>query len=315
MVILEYKLLATNCADTVEWAHRFQLLKSVLGTSSFNVQLADLTNLFAKAGAIPSAINGSGIGQVRTIDKVLGTDGNFELREFRLDGTGRLRPFTVALTPKNSVNGTADLATFINNNESAILAGEFGIGSLIGGRASVLAPWNAPGINNPEARHSFAASTCNGCHSSETGTVNIHVKPRGPTDISAISDFLTGSNMPKLDPVTVGLSHSFSDLERRAQDMAILLNTDCSINPNDFGPPVLRSARSLSLRVPGKALKSGPYCSARQVNNPAGGYRHRKGDRSPFGLTNKARIRRWMRRRGRSVPYTGDCVPVYTRVH
>jgi hypothetical protein len=311
MVILEYKLRATNCADTVEWANRFQLLKTVVGTAAFNGKLADLTTLFSKAGAIPSAVNGSGISQVRTIEKVLGTDGNFELREFRLDGSGQLKPFTVAITPKNSVNGTAELASFINLNESAILAGEFGIGSLIGGRATVLGPWNAPGITNPEARHSFGASTCNGCHSSETGTDNIHVKPRQGSGISPLSDFLTGASMPKVDPVNPALSHSFSDVLRRAQDLAILLKTDCSLDPTSFGPPPLKSVRSL--RLASRSANHGPYCRRDQNNNPVGRYAIGRGERSPFGDLTKRKHRRRTHRAAQR--YSGACVPEYHLEH
>ena len=52
--------------------------------------------------------------------------------------------------------------------------------------------WNAPGVNNFEARFNLAVNTCNGRHSVETGTTFLQISPRFPGNEASLSGFLTG---------------------------------------------------------------------------------------------------------------------------
>jgi hypothetical protein len=102
---------------------------------------------------------------------------------------------TVARTPDGSINGTQQLANFINQNEQAILLDDHVIPeSMLGGSALVEFTWNAPGVNE-DARHRFALATCNGCHSSETRTGFLHVSPRFLGQIAPLSNFLTNEEL------------------------------------------------------------------------------------------------------------------------
>ena len=74
--------------------------------------------------------------------------------------------------------------------------------------------WNAPGINNPEARHKFSLNTCNGCHGGETQTGFLQVQPRGLGQESSLSGFLLGETV--IDPVT-GNPRQLNELKRRRE--------------------------------------------------------------------------------------------------
>ncbi len=74
--------------------------------------------------------------------------------------------------------------------------------------------WNAPGINNPEARHKFSLNTCNGCHGAETQTIFLQISPRAQGQVSQLSAFLTGETVS--DPVN-GQQRRLSELFRRRQ--------------------------------------------------------------------------------------------------
>ncbi|HEX9508178.1 MAG TPA: hypothetical protein VF947_07205, partial [Myxococcales bacterium] len=63
--------------------------------------------------------------------------------------------------------------------------------------------------------------TCNGCHSSETGTRFVHVFPRRDHEVAELSDFLTGENMPTFDPFDQ--PRTFNELQRRADLLQQLL--------------------------------------------------------------------------------------------
>jgi hypothetical protein len=76
-------------------------------------------------------------------------------------------------------------------------------------------------------RHKFSLNTCNGCHAGETGTPFTHVFPRAAGVEAKLSDFLTGANMPKLDPADHATPHFFADLKRREDDLLSLVSEPC----------------------------------------------------------------------------------------
>lgn len=228
-IILEYRLPATTEAQVLEWANLWHELEALdLGSAAYNTKLAQITERFAGRNAEPGRVNGSALSQLRTNEIALSAP--WELREFTLSPeSGLLQPDTVKLTPNSSFMDQSIVATFINQNQAAIIAERHDVPSTFNGAAflggsslNTLGAWNAPGINSGEARHKFSLNTCNGCHgSAETGTFFLHINPRAAGEEATLSGFLTGIDVT--DPVdTVTLRH-LDDLERRAVDLEDLL--------------------------------------------------------------------------------------------
>jgi len=228
-VILEYRLPATTEAEVLAWATRWHDLGELpLGSAAFNQALEAVTERFASRNAEPGRVNGSALSQLRTNEIAL----NFpwELRELTLSPTtGLFRQDSVKLTPDNSLMGSAALASFINQNEAAILTQTHDVPSTFEGAPFLGAAvrnnidfWDAPGIDNPEARHLFSLNTCNGCHGREAGVNDfLQIHPRSAGSETQLSGFLTGTVVS--DPVVSGQQRSFNDLQRRADDLSALV--------------------------------------------------------------------------------------------
>jgi hypothetical protein len=207
-VIFEYLL----DGDPRDWAAAFHNLSQYdLGSAEYNDALQQLTDLFTANP--PSAI--------RTVENVLGLFA--ECREF--NGAFELTPLDqtpdqVFERPPRNV----EVASFINDNEEAILAGTHQLTEEMRGAAidlGLFPGWNPPGVANLQARHLFASATCNGCHRWETGTVYFHVRPRMPDATSDLSGYLTGITVS--DPVTHEPRY-FNELQRRAEIMQTFLS-------------------------------------------------------------------------------------------
>jgi hypothetical protein len=241
-LILEYALPATTEADVLAWAAAWHALGALpFPSEEYNAALAAITARFVAHGAFPSRPGGSALNTLRTNEIDLGQTGIWELREFTMDGTGILRPDTIKLTPdRPSFDRTPALAAFINANEAAILKEEHDVPALLDGKAFVagavfndLSTWDAPGINNPEARHKFALNTCNGCHSGqETNTFFLMVNPRFPGQESSLSSFMTGTVV--FDPGNPA-GRVLNDLGRRNHDLRFLV---CPADQIPEIPPV-----------------------------------------------------------------------------
>jgi hypothetical protein len=186
------------------WASRWQGLSAfALGSASYNRELQRITDAFTASGANLNKPNGSALNQLRTNEVSLAFP--WELREFKIAANGQMRPRPTQQTPRQSLNNTQELATFINANQTAILNDKHVVpASMLSGSSLDIVPWRAPGIKE-DVRKAFAIATCIGCHSGETGTSFTHVKPRMSTSEAAISTFLE------------------TKLQLRAQDLANLL--------------------------------------------------------------------------------------------
>ena len=221
-VILEYRLPAGSPHQVRAWAEAWRGLSSyALGTPAYNAALELVTERFARAYADASAINGSAISQVRTNEIHLGFP--WELREFRLNRSGKLVESTVARTPDGAFDSTERLVRFINAKTNQILAGTHDIPAKFenlpfrgGSSMNPFPTWTTPGVTNNQARHLFAVNTCNGCHGEETSTSFLHVSPREADQPAFLSGFMTGINVT--DPVSREVRH-FADIERRAADL------------------------------------------------------------------------------------------------
>lgn len=116
-----------------------------------------------------------------------------------LDASGNPMQFTV-ITPAQFEGAPLAAASMFNNMDT----------------------WDAPGIDNPEARHKFALNTCNGCHGGETQTSFLHMSPRAKGQVSALSRFLTGETVTDIK----GVKRRLAELLRRRQ---LLENTVCGV--------------------------------------------------------------------------------------
>ncbi len=245
------------------WAAKWHALSKLPYGPQYNAALQQITDAFSKGGADPRKPNGSALNQLRTNEIGLslaeidfttipptfpaGGAKPWEMREFHVTPSG-LKPVPVALTPHLALNGSAQLADYINKNEKAILRDRHVMpASMMAGSALVpgaftsdVAPipsdapivWNAPGIRNPEARFKFAQNTCSGCHLAESGfekdtnggfvpgSAFLHVRPRVAGVEAKLSPFMIG--VTTKDPVT-GRPRTINDLERRVDDMQVLL--------------------------------------------------------------------------------------------
>jgi hypothetical protein len=198
-------------------------------SEDYNAALQVITDRFSGRGARPDHPNGNAINAVRTNEIDFGGNGLWQLREFGLSAdTGRLVPATIKLTPDLGFNNSSTLASFINANQATILTEthtvpeQFEGSPFLGGAVlnDFITQWNAPGINNLEARFHFAVNTCNGCHSTETGTFFLQISPRFPGNEASLSGFLTGTSV--FDPFA-GVLRNFNDLGRRADDLRAIV--------------------------------------------------------------------------------------------
>jgi hypothetical protein len=199
-----------------ELARDWHTLGMIAHGKSYNLALQNLVQDKIKINAMPNKPNGSALNQLRTNDA---KGFLWKLREFHIEPhTGKLNVVPVAQTPDGTFIGTERLGNFINQNEEAILTGSHTIPlSFKGepfqaGEAPVGIPFDAPNINNSEARHKLALNTCSGCHQHETPTFFQHVPTRQSGEETKLSGFLTGKT--KTDPVT-GESRFFNELLTR----------------------------------------------------------------------------------------------------
>ncbi|UQA61197.1 hypothetical protein [Polyangium aurulentum] len=193
-VIFEYKLLSRGGMRAQEWARQWHALSDLpLGSPEYNAKLQALTDKFTTASALA---------QLRTNEIAL--EKPWELREFHLRN-GRLAPAAMELTPDLSFNGTQVLAKFIDRNRNKIDGETHAVRSRFQGdpyqAASALAPnpsfqWDAPGVA-PELRLKFSRSTCNGCHTGDTGTTFLHIAPRQQGQPAQLSNFLANVDIPR----------------------------------------------------------------------------------------------------------------------
>jgi len=220
-VIFEYLLAARDADEAREWADAVHALQALpFPSAEYNDALQELTDRFTGRNVLPGAPNGSALIDIRTNEIALSLDGQWQLREFRIDPeSGLIAPHTLFQTPDASFNNQAPLGRFLNDNEAIILTERHetpllfeDVAFTAGAVFNNIDFWAAPGITNPEARHKFSLNTCNGCHGAETQTAFLHVFPRAAGQQSTLSGFLTGTTV--FDP-TSGQERRFSELARR----------------------------------------------------------------------------------------------------
>ncbi len=222
VIIFEYGQRAETVEDIQDWAHAWHGLSAHEFGPDYNASLEAVTTAFTGAGADPSKPNGSSINQIRTNEIAL--DGPWELREFRVQPDGHLAQVSVKQEPGDGLKSAPELAEWINDNEEDVLASTHVVpAEMLGPAAAVTGLWAPVGVENPDARHSFALNTCSGCHQAETGAPFLHVGSRFAGEETPLSAFLVGGSTP--DPVSGTMRH-FNDLERRMLDLCDLVDDE-----------------------------------------------------------------------------------------
>ncbi|MCK6590331.1 MAG: hypothetical protein L6Q76_22430, partial [Polyangiaceae bacterium] len=221
-----YNVPAFNEKGVIDWAKKWHELGKTPFGPQFNAKLQKLTDKFSgpTCWGRPSM---SCLNQLRTNEVSLDPNKVWEMREFRLAGfPASIVTAPMVLTPDEGFNGSVDLANYINANAALINQRKHTLDPVMLGASSfesLVTPWNAPGIADSEARHNFALSTCNGCHTGETGTTFTHVKNRAAGVESNLSGYMTGITVN--DPVS-NVPRTFNELASRAQDMVFVLQAD-----------------------------------------------------------------------------------------
>lgn len=209
-MILEFKLRASSPEEVVDWANRWHALGDLPFGATYNEALQGITDDFTKDFA-----------QLRVNDLAI----NFLEWELRtlVNSAGALVLSPQPNTPDASFNQTTTLASYVNEHAAEILTETHQVPeSFLGGYVQASFFWDSLQIEDRfEVRHHFGMQTCNGCHSSETGTRFVHVAPRWQHEVAQLSDFLTGENMPTLDPFDQ--PRTFNELQRRADLLQQLL--------------------------------------------------------------------------------------------
>ncbi len=240
-VIFEYCIPKRTCAEIKQFALEWYALSQKPFGAAFNAALQAITDQFARAGADPSRKpNLSALNQLRANELLREP---WDLREWRLfnndSDAGWLREVTVKQTPDFGLNFGRKILDYCLANAGDILAErhvvplQFQREPFLGGDAPMPTEqffWDGPqptGAIPGEVRHKFSLNTCNGCHAGETGTPFTHVFPRAAGQEAALSDFLTGRNMPKLDPADHVTPRYFTDLKRREDDLLRLVKEPC----------------------------------------------------------------------------------------
>ena len=246
MVILEYAVEHSTEAARRAWALAWADLTTYpRGSAEFASRLQALTEKVAVKGAGGTRANGSALIRIRTNETTNSL--KWDLREFVINASTHLVvPTTVKQTPAGPLNGSNDLALWMQRSSSSILNGtyvvpdrfptsqgysntyfrgshalnQFGITFWKGGTRYPV---------NADVRHEFSKNTCSGCHSKETGSQFFHVHGREPGGESRLSSFLTGNSDGSpfciSDPVVPSIQRCFNELQRRNDDLLSYLNT------------------------------------------------------------------------------------------
>src|SRR5262245_35252536 len=116
-VIVEYGVRKKDCPDLQAWARDWASLSDFDFTDPrYRGALDQLTRPLVTSDPAIAKPNHSWLNQLRTNEADLGTDGVWEMREFRIDPRkGLLRQDPLTMTPRGDLNSTPTLGRFLTN--------------------------------------------------------------------------------------------------------------------------------------------------------------------------------------------------------
>jgi hypothetical protein len=202
-IIFEFNLPTTGARglSAEAWARKFHALGSLEYGEEMAAKLEELTRRFTDRGDDGAPT----LSQLRSSESLFGLP--WEFREFTIASSGALVQSVVSNTPDSTLDSSAELATWVNDNADVVRTGKFELPARFEGGASqsfVGAPgWKLGGAVAEDVRKGFAMNTCNGCHSpAETAVKNIfyHVTPQpvtsGDDNEASLSDFVKDVELP-----------------------------------------------------------------------------------------------------------------------
>lgn len=272
-VIMEFALPLRGVLNTpAKWAakwHELDAINPATQQAAFATKLQEITDAFSARGSMPGRPNSSAINQIRTNEIAL--NGPWQLREFRMQSSGLMRPAVTAVSPNHSaINQSQLLRDFINqnpvlnatNNTSFFSlqtpdifgntffnggkADQFSTGTALSSSAWSLSPTETQ--DSSVAVDNFGLLTCNGCHNENKRGDDMafyQVSPfssGGGDGTDRLSLFMTQG-----DPSKNGRRPA--ELTRRAADMGTVL---CA--PNALDLVVTNVSRSPANPAPGQAV-------------------------------------------------------------
>jgi len=233
--IVEYGVRRKSCHEVQDWARQWAALSELEPADPrYRAALESLTRPLVTSDPAIRKSNHSWLDQLRTNEADLGTDGVWEMRQFRLDprkGTLRQEPLT--MTPRGDLNSTPALGLFLHSITGGLNRHDYRVprsspsGTPWLGAVARLSSadtfWDAPNYRDKASRHFFALNTCTGCHGRETNTAFVHIDPR----TGGASDFLNGISVA--DPKDPSIVHPFAELEQRRKSLEALIQNGCSV--------------------------------------------------------------------------------------
>jgi hypothetical protein len=153
---------------------------------------------------VARAMRAASLHRLQTNEVALGAP--WEMRQFVPLAPERggvvLEPTAVAHTPRLSLDGTPELASYLAQNRLAILEGDNLLRpDMLAGSALMDRPdfrWQAPGAD-PEVLDAFNANTCNGCHGGRRDDGDLpfqHIGLSGPAGASASGPYYPAASGP-----------------------------------------------------------------------------------------------------------------------
>lgn len=252
--------------DGKAWARKWHALGALPFGDGYVAALAGLVHEVT-AGMDPMRV------RVRTNEAALGgPSGAWDLRQFSLtpsDGGRALTPSLLDTTPRDALNHSPALSSWMRSHESRLRGGVADSLSLDmqAGEATLLDPFFMWGLDVPvseTARKTFSQNTCNGCHGGERPADALffqHLAPwDAPTNAYYGTNSATGNTLVSVylnDP-----SGRDDELTRRAVSLsALLCSADCAppaVVPSDAGAQPYDAAPSTG-PAPDAGAGSGSY--------------------------------------------------------
>ena len=242
-VILEYGIDKSGCFAVRNWAQQWKALGALaLGSPAYNAALQAITDQFTLANADPGQNpNRSAINQVRTNETFFFIP-HWQLREAKLchpkAGCGGLLEHTTIVQTPHVTAAQYDDATGLHQQQHCDHPRRRPR------RAAQVPRWRfVPRRRDPARRRRDGAGTTRASSTwkramnsrrplatavipAETKTQFVHVANRDPGEAAELSDFLTGADMPKEDPVS-GVPRTFHDLLDRQAKLDATANMSC----------------------------------------------------------------------------------------
>ena len=154
-VIIEYRVTGTSAGEPSAW-HALGALRG----EDYAMALERVTRSFTDDLPL--------LAQVRTSENLAGT--GWQLRQFTFPG-GKLQPTALTNTVADAFNGTAQLSAHLQSHQGEIFNGDNAVPIALATATSSMPRadfrWTTSPDVDPQTRHLFALSTCNGCHAGE----------------------------------------------------------------------------------------------------------------------------------------------------